>query len=318
VLAQHALYGGRRDAVAFGDLSKALALAAVSLDSSIIEFEGIVADVTAFESGSPHACAYPLDDQAAFEFSDGADDDHDSAAQRSGSVDAFPEADELDLESAELVKHCEEVTGRTRDAVTRPDQHDIEAAGVGLFAIISSGRGEYSILDLRAVLEGVLAERRGCVVIANRNEDTIESALPAYRAHLSRNYSWNSQLDVRSISSGGEIVAMMQAAEPWHRDDLAICTMICFCFTTGRRSLRQCKMRSILVVVANIIAHEAFQMPLIQDDHMVEQITAAVSDKTFGNAVLPWTAEAGSLGPDAKYLHRVDHFFIELRSAIKD
>ena len=52
-------------------------------------------------------------------------------------------------------------------------------------------------------------------------------------------------------------------------------------------------------------------MPFVENDHMVEQIAAAVADPTLGNAILPRTSKAGSLGLDAEALHGVDHFFIE-------
>ena len=68
--------------MAFCDLSDALALAAVSLDGGVVQYQWIAADMLAFEPGAPHAGAHPLDDQVAFQFSDGADDDHDSPAQR--------------------------------------------------------------------------------------------------------------------------------------------------------------------------------------------------------------------------------------------
>jgi hypothetical protein len=35
-------------------------------------------------------------------------------------------------------------------------------------------------------------------------------------------------------------------------------------------------MRAIIVVVADILTHEAFQMPFIRNDHMVEQVSTAV------------------------------------------
>ena len=41
---------------------------------------------------------------------------------------------------------------------------------------------------------------------------------------------------------------MMQAAQPWYRYDPAIYAGILPCFTTGRRSLRERQMRSIVVV----------------------------------------------------------------------
>jgi len=69
--------------VSLGDLPQALALAAVALDWAMVQFEPIAADVAAFEACAPHAGAHPLDDQVAFEFGNGADDNHDGTAQRS-------------------------------------------------------------------------------------------------------------------------------------------------------------------------------------------------------------------------------------------
>jgi hypothetical protein len=57
-------------------------------------------------------------------------------------------------------------------------------------------------------------------------------------------------------------------------------------------------MRPVLVIIADVLVHQTFQMPLVQDNHMIEQITAAVADPTFGNAILPRTSKAGSLGLD--------------------
>ena len=60
-------------------------------------------------------------------------------------------------------------------------------------------------------------------------------------------------------------------------------------------------------------------MPFVHNDHMVEQIPAAVADPTLGNAVLLRTSKTGSLELDPKALYCVDHFFIEAcsRSNIK-
>ena len=61
--------------MALGNLAKALALAAVSLDGGTVQFERIAADVAAFKAGAPHAGAYPFDNQVALQLGDGADDD---------------------------------------------------------------------------------------------------------------------------------------------------------------------------------------------------------------------------------------------------
>ena len=68
--------------MAFGDLSKALATLTVLLDGEVVQYQWSSADALAFQACAPHAGTYPLDDQAAFEFGDGADDHDESAAQR--------------------------------------------------------------------------------------------------------------------------------------------------------------------------------------------------------------------------------------------
>ena len=77
-------------------------------------------------------------------------------------------------------------------------------------------------------------------------------------------------------------------------------------------------MGAILEIVEDVFVHQAFQMPPIENDHMVEQIPAAGAYPAFRNAVLPWTSEAGALGLNAETLHCFDHFIIELWAAIKD
>jgi hypothetical protein len=63
-------------------LPQALTLLPFSQDGDSIEDQGLPSDVSTFELGPPHAGAHPLDDQAAFEFGDCADDYDDRPAQR--------------------------------------------------------------------------------------------------------------------------------------------------------------------------------------------------------------------------------------------
>src|SRR6476646_4016595 len=77
-------------------------------------------------------------------------------------------------------------------------------------------------------------------------------------------------------------------------------------------------MCAILEIVEDVFVDKAFQMPPIENDHMVEQIPAAGAYPAFRNAVLPWTSKAGALGLNAETLHCFDHFIIELWAAIKD
>jgi N-acyl-D-aspartate/D-glutamate deacylase len=58
-------------------------------------------------------------------------------------------------------------------------------------------------------------------------------------------------------------------------------------------------MRSVVVVVADVLGHQALKMAFVEDDDVIEQVSAAVADEAFGNAVLPRAAEAGPFGLDA-------------------
>ena len=101
--------GGRRNAVSFGDLSDALATLTILLDGGAVQYQRSSADSLAVEPGAPHAGAHPLDDQRAFQLSDGTDDDDDGPAQRAAGVDVFSERDELDACSVQIIEHLQEV-----------------------------------------------------------------------------------------------------------------------------------------------------------------------------------------------------------------
>ena len=118
--------------MAAGDLAQTLALAAFAVDCPTVDREGLPTDVTALELGSPHAGSHALDDQVAFEFGDRTDDHDDGPAERAGRVDAFAEADELDVQPVELVQDLEEMPGGSRDAIAGPDQDHIELTAAGI------------------------------------------------------------------------------------------------------------------------------------------------------------------------------------------
>lgn len=71
------------------------------------------------------AGAHPLDDRAAFQPGDATDDDDDGSAQWSSIIDPLPEADELKIDSAQLVQHFKKMTRGTSDAITRPGHHHV-------------------------------------------------------------------------------------------------------------------------------------------------------------------------------------------------
>src|ERR1035438_6465700 len=124
--------------------------------------------------------------------------------------------------------------------------------------------------------------------------------------------------DVRSGSSGDQIVTMMQTAKSRRRYKPMAAAGIPLCLTTGRRSFLQRQMRSVLVVIADELIHEALQVPFVHYDRMVEHISAAIADPALGNTVLPWASETCSLRLDAEALYCPDDFFIEVGTAIKD
>ena len=71
VLAELALDCGRRNAVSSCDLSDALAALTILLDGGTVQDQRSSTDSLAVEPGAPHAGADSLDDQRAFQLSDG-------------------------------------------------------------------------------------------------------------------------------------------------------------------------------------------------------------------------------------------------------
>lgn len=71
-------------------------------------------------------------------------------------------------------------------------------------------------------------------------------------------------------------------------------------------------MRSIVVVVADVLSHETLQMPFVQNDHMIQQISSAAPDPALCNAVLPRTTESGAHWQAAHFFHERHHIVSEL------
>jgi len=71
-------------------------------------------------------------------------------------------------------------------------------------------------------------------------------------------------------------------------------------------------MGSILMVVADVLGHEPFQVSLVQDNYVIEQVSSATTDPTFRDPVLPGTTK-GSPHRLAPHLSRErHHVFAEL------
>lgn len=119
----------------------------------------------------------------------------------------------------------------------------------------------------------------------NRDGDTkAESA--AHTSATSANVSaadFAMTLATRSNNgSSREVIAMMQATQSRHGHNFCVgwsCQRCCI--STSRRLLAQPEMSAVLVVIADVLAHQVFQMALVEDDHMVEQIAAATTDESL-------------------------------------
>ena len=118
--------------------------------------------------------------------------------------------------------------------------------------------------------------------------------------------------------SSGEIASVMQSAEPRHSDDFRIHRHVVFGSTLSWCLLFQSKMRPVVMVIAEVFVHQAFQMALIENDDMIEQVSATASYETFANAILPWSLKAASLRLNAEVPDGFEDLFVEVRSAVKD
>ena len=77
-------------------------------------------------------------------------------------------------------------------------------------------------------------------------------------------------------------------------------------------------MRPVLVIIADVVIHEAFQMVFVQNDHVIEQIPAARTNEPFRDAILPRASEAGPFRFDTEAPYCIDYVAVEIRGPIKD
>jgi hypothetical protein len=107
-------------------------------------------------------------------------------------------------------------------------------------------------------------------VTGYNHADTFKPAAKAHGTDFSRGVSLTPRRNVRNRDSGSQIVAMMQTAQPWNRYyPVTHNAGVTHCFTIHGRFLRQRKMSSILVIIPDVLVHQAFQMPFVENDHMV-------------------------------------------------
>src|ERR1017187_2807115 len=144
----------------------------------------------------------------------------------------------------------------------------------------------------------------------------------ARRAGLLRNrlnertlLSWaRTNESLPAVDSSSPVIAVMQ---PAHALLANHCTVFPRACPASRRLLIQPEVGSVVVIIGNVLGEEALQMALIQRDHVVEQVGAAASDPTLGDAILPGTPNRGT---DRCHLQRADrrcHFQAILRVMVE-
>src|ERR1039458_8935291 len=94
-----------------------------------------------------------------------------------------------------------------------------------------------------------------------------------------------------AADSSSPVIAVMQ---PAHAPLVNHCTVFQRACPTSRRLLIQPEVGSVVVIVGNVLGDESLQMALIQRDYVVQQVAAAASDPTFGDAILPGTSNRGT------------------------
>ena len=68
-------------------------------------------------------------------------------------------------------------------------------------------------------------------------------------------------------------------------------------------------MNSIHVIVGNVIADQTTQVSLIENDHMIKNVSATTSNPALRDSVLPRTFEACPLGFDAGEYQKIRDIF---------
>jgi hypothetical protein len=79
---------------------------------------------------------------------------------------------------------------------------------------------------------------------------------------------------------------MSQSAEPWHGDDLVCSRRGQRCNSASGRVLPLPEVSPIFVVIVDVVFQQSSQVPLVQNDHVFEQIATHTSGPTPGDAVL--------------------------------
>ena len=142
------------------------------------------------------------------------------------------------------------------------------------------------------------ASRFGTPTFAQRGDPEFPRGLQAGPERLSRHKQAHRRRFRDDSDNGGpllcrDVVAVVQSTEPGRGNHSARWAGTSDGPAVRRSLLRQSKMRPVVMIVMDVLGHQPFEMPLVQHDHMIEQVSAATTYEAFCHSVLPWAAEAG-------------------------
>src|SRR5947209_13784905 len=83
---------------------------------------------------------------------------------------------------------------------------------------------------------------------------------------------------------------MMKTADSRLCRDGAVQIRSHFVRSSAGRLFIQSEMRSVILVIADVLKAEAHQVPLVYGDHVIQHLTAYAAHPSFRNSVLPRTA----------------------------
>src|SRR5215469_13585895 len=106
----------------------------------------------------------------------------------------------------------------------------------------------------------------GCQADSSPAKDARRKCEPRL-VRVSRRRVWSSELLLLRLRC--HRIAMVQPAESRKGLNLTAAHRANFFCTTCWRVLRESKMHPVLMVIEQVGRHQSFEMPLIEDDHMV-------------------------------------------------
>jgi len=96
------------------DFSQAVAASAILQHAATVDIDvGGTTNANSFQLSSAHPGSDSFDDQVAFQFSNGGEDNHNGPSQRAAGIELYLAGNELQVQVMELIEQFQEVLRRT-------------------------------------------------------------------------------------------------------------------------------------------------------------------------------------------------------------